>query len=349
MSTVASATQGGFLSPELIGRIIDEVHLFSDLSETSDYDSDEGGETNSWDAAIPERLSSLTSCSLVCRTWLAGSRYHIFGTTTVSFYNHASFMKLIGSSRNTFLAFVHTLRLNENIVPGDLDRPDLGSSYFWLHLFLPTGFLSEFANLKTLRISEARFDWAFGDTLADGILGTCNLPSITNLTLHQCHFHTMNDAMQILSSWTALVSVPVRHLFRGSGRDASDQFRPPQPSPSVVVIAEYPCSYLPFTCTSLVDGNDSDTVDLQCLTDNIEYCLNLESIAFCPVYINSLDARYREEHVKNIPTILQRITSTSITDIILTVCVHSVANFDIFNWVSITEILVPEPIRSPSN
>ncbi len=39
------------------------------------------------------------------------------------------------------------------------------------------------------------------------------------------------------------------------------------------------------------------------------------------------------------PIILQKITSSSITDIIITVVVDSVAAFDVFNWVSITEIL----------
>ncbi len=77
MSAVASATQGGFLSPELVDKIIDEVHLFPLSDEEFEVDMDKWGNT------IYKRLSTLTSCSLVCRTWLPRSRYHIFGTTAL--------------------------------------------------------------------------------------------------------------------------------------------------------------------------------------------------------------------------------------------------------------------------
>lgn len=82
-----------------------------------------------------------------------------------------------------------------------------------------------------------------------------------------------------------------------------------------------------------------DLVDLQRLTDNIKYCSNLQSIAFCPVNIYSCHPNSRREEVKYIPIILQNITSSSITDIIIAVGADSVAAFDVFNWVSITEIL----------
>ncbi|SJL14791.1 uncharacterized protein ARMOST_18261 [Armillaria ostoyae] len=213
MSTVASATQGGFLSPELVDRIIDEVHLFSDSSETLYYVSDKEVEVNMWDEVIDKRLSTLTSCSLVCRMWLPHSQYHIFGTTTVSFHNHASFMSLLDSPCNTFLTFVHTLCLDETLIPGDPECLGLGPGYLWLHLFLPTGFLSDFSNLKTLRISNAQFNLTDDDILAEDILGTnCSFPSIRNLSLNGCHFRTLDDVVQTLSSCTALVSANL-HLI----------------------------------------------------------------------------------------------------------------------------------------
>ncbi|PBK79979.1 hypothetical protein ARMGADRAFT_1172124 [Armillaria gallica] len=313
MSTVASATQGGFLSPELVDKIIDEVHLFPLSDEEFEVDMDKWGNT------IYKRLSTLTSCSLVYRTWLPRSRYHIFGTTTVSFHSHASFMNLLHSPRNTFLAFVHTLRLDENLCPGDSDH-FLGPGYFWLHLFLPTGFLSSFSNLKTLHISHAQFDFTDDDILAEDILGTnCDFPSIRNLNLNGCHFRTLDDVVQTLSSCTALVSaslllidvvdpagmLPIEFaLLSPLPQSLSSLTFPARSCPSPMQIISMASASLKHLSIgpSCVDEDSNgiivlDLVDLQRLTDNIKYCSNLQSIAFCPVNINSFNAGGRREEV----------------------------------------------------
>ncbi|KAK0454254.1 uncharacterized protein EV420DRAFT_1765808 [Desarmillaria tabescens] len=347
--------QGGFLSPEIVDKIIDQVHLFpprsSGWNEDDDSD-DEEAELDRFGDPCPKdrRLSTLLSCSLVCRTWLPRSRYHIFGTTSVSFYNHASFMRLLDSPRCTFFTSVYTLHLDENMVRNDPDRPDdLEPGYYWLHHTLPTGFLFSFPELKTLRISGARFDWASDLDLED-LLGPCDLQGVPNLTLSCCHFRNLADLAGILSSCAALVSAHLQLVCLVDPRvtlPTKFALLSPLPEsltslkinlythPSLVQLISRASTSLKHLSIGIAD---STTVSnpVEPLIDNIKYCSNLESVAFCPIHLQSYS---REKCYKHIPIILQTITSSSITDIIMSVCANSVDDFDIFNWKSIAEIL----------
>jgi hypothetical protein len=54
---------------------------------------------------------SLSVCSLVCRKWLPASRFHLFGTVRVKWFNVHSFVELLGAPSSTIPTHVHTLHI----------------------------------------------------------------------------------------------------------------------------------------------------------------------------------------------------------------------------------------------
>src|ERR1700761_3535360 len=62
---------------------------------------------------IHDDLSLLLTCSLVCRSWLASSRYHIFRYKVVTLRprNVQAFVRLITSPSSTIHPYIRTIEL----------------------------------------------------------------------------------------------------------------------------------------------------------------------------------------------------------------------------------------------
>ncbi|KAJ7698609.1 hypothetical protein B0H17DRAFT_927350, partial [Mycena rosella] len=62
---------------------------------------------------VQDDIHVLAMCGLVCRSWLASSRYHIFKATPVALRpgNTQAFIELVVHPSSTFLPYIHSLEL----------------------------------------------------------------------------------------------------------------------------------------------------------------------------------------------------------------------------------------------
>ncbi|KAK0488310.1 hypothetical protein EDD18DRAFT_1190448 [Armillaria luteobubalina] len=355
--------QGSFPA-EIVDVIIDSVHYFSYPAN----DGDDDRRTKPKD----ERCLALKSCSLVCRAWVPRSRYHLFRTTTVSLINHRAFMQLIASPNCSFLSFIDTLVLedgyNGNVNDSDSDTPfwRVDPECVWLPQTLPTATLPIFPNIRKLLIITGAFYVISKEDCAKILLLLSNLPSLTHLALIECIFYTVDDVTRVLSSCQALESARLENIILMQPSVGSD-------SPGMMAQSHLPS--LPASLSSLaftVQNEDSDILQIisvagtslkhlsMSLTPfnmtrdnsvaltvniNLEYSTSLESIVFQSVPISNSYGN-AANFVRHIPEILRQITSSSIKEIVLTVWLTDVEDFDNLDWKSITKILSRENYRN---
>ncbi len=203
-------TQGSFPA-EIVEVIIDSVHRIPYPARNDDDDP----------RAKPKdgRRLALKSCSLVCRTWLPRSRYHLFRTTTVSLMNHTVFMQLIASPNCSFLSFIDTLVLKEGYNgswnDSDSDTPfwRVDPQCIWFSKALSTATLPIFPNIRKLHIINGAFHIILKEDCAKILLLLSNLPNLTHLALIECIFPTVDDIIRVLSSCQALEAARLENII----------------------------------------------------------------------------------------------------------------------------------------
>ncbi|KAK0216489.1 hypothetical protein EDD85DRAFT_438859 [Armillaria nabsnona] len=320
-----------------------------------------------------ERCLVLKSCSLVCRAWLPRSRYHLFRTTTVSFLNHTVFMRLITSPNCSFLSFIDTLVLkdgyNGNWNDSGSDTPFSlvdGPQCIWLRKALSTATLPIFPNIRKLHIINGAFHVIFKEDCAKILLLLSNLPSLTHLALIECIFPTVDDIIRVLSSCQALEAARLENIIfvqpfaeSYSPGITAQSHLPRLPASlsslaftvgnedsvilQIIPIAGPSLKHLSMSLTPLkITREDSDALTVN---TNLGHSTSLESIIFQLVPITDVYGN-AANCVRHIPKMLQQITSSSINEIVLTVWLTDVEDFDNLNWKSITEVLSRENYKN---
>ncbi|KAK0454268.1 uncharacterized protein EV420DRAFT_1765814 [Desarmillaria tabescens] len=317
------------------------------------------------------RVATLTSCSLVCRAWLPRSRYHLFRSIYILHEDHAHFLQLIASP---FCSFIHSIRtiyfrrqhLQETIYGSEdglpKDHPE-DSEAHWLHKALPTLPLSVFTNIQKLRIPDAKFNLMseedFMNTLSELSLST----TLTHLALNSCIFSTLDQIIQTLCSCRALNSLSLRYpelKEKPTPEDMLFQFQnatlPTSLSSLMISILEISnidwilkimsmvgasLKYLSIHIVPSMITSYDDAIDEVCRAINFDYHPNLESIAFDSLCTSDLWLGMSTRHI---PAILQKITSSSIREVVLTLSdsclsIYDPADLDAIDWASISEVL----------
>ncbi|PBK79982.1 hypothetical protein ARMGADRAFT_95291 [Armillaria gallica] len=315
------ATQGG-LAAELIDTIIDYVASANRYHHMT--------------------RSLLSSCSLVCRTWLPRSRYHLFKSITLSSDNHPSFMRLITCPNCTFLGSIRSLTV--------IETPDNDLGDLLLHQTLQTIDPSIFSNIKWLHIHNATFDFMSEEDFAKILSALSRFTSITHLDLNKCIFHTLDNVILLLSSCGALESAHLNRvqLVEGPPLEVTPQSSLAQvpaslssliftigsgPS-SILEIVPYAGSSLKHLSVSLTMNTVTTHADILCRSSN------LESIAFRIV------PACRPNLVWHIPDVLQELSSSSINEIAVSFWMNSVDALDALDWTSFREILSRENYKN---
>ncbi|KAK0219224.1 hypothetical protein IW262DRAFT_1495110 [Armillaria fumosa] len=353
----------GSVPAEIVDEIIDSIHRFPYPAHNVDKDR----------FAKPKdgRRLALKLCSLVCRAWLPRTRYHLFRTTTVSLMNHGVFMQLIASPNCSFLSFIDTIILKEGM-DGNWNNSDSDTPFWcddpqriWICKALSTTTLSIFSNIRKLHIINGAFHVILKEDCAKIPLLLSNLPSLTHLALIECIFPTVDDIIRVLSSCQTLESVRLENIifvqpFAGSYSPgiAAQSHLPCLPASlsslaftvgneesvilQIISVAGPSLKHLSMSLTPLkITRDDSDALTVNA---NLGHSTSLESIIFQLVPITNVYGN-AENCVRHIPEMLRQITSSSIKEIVLTVWLTNVKDFNNLDWKSITKVLSRENYR----
>ncbi|KAK0429922.1 hypothetical protein EV421DRAFT_1913731 [Armillaria borealis] len=357
-------TQGSFPA-EIVDVIIDSVHRFP-------YPPRNDPRAKPKD----ERCLALKSCSLVCRAWLPRSRYHLFRTTTVSFLNHTVFMRLITSPNCSFLSFIDTLVLKEgwngNLNDSHSDSHCArarGTPFWhvdpecvWLPKILSTAMFPIIPYIRKLHIITGAFHVISNEDCTKNLLLLSSLTSLTHLALIECIFTTVDDVVRVLSLCQALESARLENvIFMGSSPPGitAQSHLPRLPASlsslaitvgnedsiilQIIPIAGPSLKHLSMSLTPIkITRDDSDALIVNA---NLGHSTSLESIIFQRVPITDVYGN-ATNCVRHIPEMLRQVTSSSINEIILTVWLTNVEDFDNLDWKSITKVLSRENYRN---
>ncbi|KAK0492900.1 hypothetical protein EDD18DRAFT_1181411 [Armillaria luteobubalina] len=315
--------QGSFPA-EIVDVIIDSVHYFS-------YPANDGNDRRT--KPKDERCLALKSCSLVCR---------------------AAFMQLIASPNCSFLSFIDTLVLedgyNGNVNDSDSDTPfwRVDPECVWLPQTLPTATLPIFPNFRKLLIITGAFYVVSKEDCAKILLLLSNLPSLTHLALIECIFYTVDDVTRVLSSCQALESARLENIILMQPSPpaslSSLAFTVQNEDSDILQIISVASTSLKHLSMSLTPFNMTRDV-ARTVNINLEYSTSLEYIVFQSVPISNSYGN-AANFVRHIPEILRQITSSSIKEIVLTVWLTDVEDFDNLDWKSIAKVLSRENYRN---
>lgn len=134
----------------------------------------------------------LAALGLVCRSWLASSRYHLFGTLKITNYTAGTFFELVESRRNTLLTFVRSLTLSEQgfkLSGGGLPHPA-----FWATA-LPRLPRSLRASVTRLEIGSRLVFRLYRLTTTSSLF-----PNLTTFYLNHIRFDSVSHLFRLLSS-----------------------------------------------------------------------------------------------------------------------------------------------------
>ncbi|KAK0472552.1 hypothetical protein IW261DRAFT_1508054 [Armillaria novae-zelandiae] len=286
------------------------------------------------------RVTTLASCSLVCRAWLPRSRFHLFVSVTLRLYNYASFLPLIASPLCSFLNSVFEVVLSDHYQDETIysENEDPEGDYYWIHKVLPNLDFSLFADVQYLTIYAARFDHMSEDDFMKTLERLSSPTTITHLSIAYCVFWTQDHFIQALPSIKSLYAVNLSYtIFR----------RIPQCDDKT----QYPLPALPASVSSLIINIDIDAdvgwmakivsvtgASLKRLNIKMRPMVvtwdgtmeefysgldfdchpNLEVIAFDSLSLGTrqdeMDGRMKNRHI---PVILRKISTSSIREVVL--------------------------------
>ncbi|KAG7442138.1 uncharacterized protein BT62DRAFT_1010913 [Guyanagaster necrorhizus] len=276
-------------------------------------------------------------------------------------------MDLITSPCCSFLRSIHTLIIQELEQLND----DNGFNMIILACNLANLSLLEtpstttssiFPNLKKLCIDSTIFPLISEENWANFLLFLSSLTGMTHLAFESCYFPTLDHVIRILSSCRLLESVSLDY------NQCEESLPPEEMTPSYLGGLPASLSSLLFTVgyeDSLIlqiipiAGPSlkhlSISLNLPSITDNeaasfsrntnLEYSTNLETIIFPFVPISN-DFGIVVSCTRHIPDILRKVTSSSINEITLAVCILSATDFNNLDWESIIETLSRENYRN---
>lgn len=142
---------------------------------------------------LHDNPKALSACSLTCRGWLPVVRYHRFQSISLSRPNYPAFLEIISGSSDIAL-FVTSLGI-------------VGShpwSQTWIHEQLP--FLPQLHALRKLTLTAVYVR----DTIQTALV--TNLQNVTELSLVQCSFSSLNDFVALVNSFPRLERLLLRSV-----------------------------------------------------------------------------------------------------------------------------------------
>jgi hypothetical protein len=132
----------------------------------------------------------MRTCSLISRTWLPRSRYHLFDHVTLRADRNQPklFLKLLGSLRGTIAPYVRHLELHEGRATSGWDKN-------WLNKGLPQ--LAVMTAVESICIWHGNFEQLDDTAIAAWF---SNLGRVTSLRLEYCSFSSPLQFINMLSS-----------------------------------------------------------------------------------------------------------------------------------------------------
>ncbi|KAH7928610.1 hypothetical protein BV22DRAFT_193926 [Leucogyrophana mollusca] len=158
-------TRKTFIPPEITDHIIDHLH---------------------------EDAEALGTCSLVCKSWLPASRYHLFSIISLHPWKKDSFLRLLDSTCSSFAPHVRHLYIREGRGAYTWEKK-------WLNDALPR--LSGLTHVESLEIEQVFWEFlsaAAKKSFFEGFRG------IKQLKLRQFEFRTGTDLVTFLSAFPKL-------------------------------------------------------------------------------------------------------------------------------------------------
>ncbi|KAJ7484406.1 hypothetical protein FB451DRAFT_1232430 [Mycena latifolia] len=134
----------------------------------------------------------LTTCGLVCRSWLASSRYHIFQAINVSLHprNVQTFIELVIHPSSTFRPYIRSLELlSSNVLDGSFDAQWLDPPVINTLASLPCVTEMLIQNIQWGRMNP---------TTKSALLA--GFQALTHLELWAAHFDSVSHLVQLVCS-----------------------------------------------------------------------------------------------------------------------------------------------------
>jgi hypothetical protein len=170
--------------PELVDTIIDQIHLDLVYVDTDQYQ-----------AAKRSRKRSLDACSLVSKSWLPRSRYHLFESITLSrgsVTKSLALVALIHAPLSTIAPYVRELHLDEA-------WGRYKTEVRWLNAALPR--LSVLSAIESLFVDAARFEVLETEDTSN-FFGSFQM--LRKLDLSDCKFATSEQLIGVLGAIPSL-------------------------------------------------------------------------------------------------------------------------------------------------
>lgn len=157
---------------------------------------------------------SLALCGLICKSWVAASRYHLFRAAVISSDNATAFSELLDSQYASFAVYVEELLLTiENLA--------LESAHQWLALLI---------SVKTLTLRDmSMMNLACGDPLSNF---TSAFANVIHLELFYVVFHDRDFFLRFICAFPLL-----RNLSAISSEPLTLEGPHPNPSASAPLSA----------------------------------------------------------------------------------------------------------------
>jgi hypothetical protein len=174
--------------PELVDAVIDQIH--------QDVRINDGEEQ--YLASERCRRITLDACSLVSKSWLPRSRYHIFKSVRLrrrSSMRILAFLTLLQAPLSTIALYVRQLHLEE-------DSGQTKNEVRWVNAVLPQ--LTVLSALKSLYVCWARFDVLKTEDMINFLN---SFQQLKKLDFHQCKFATYMQLIRALSASRGLEDV----------------------------------------------------------------------------------------------------------------------------------------------
>lgn len=162
--------------PEITDLIIDEIALFKP----------------------PQAGRLLVACSLVCRSWLIRTRYHLFRKVWLLSRRSRTFVAIVSSPLSTIVPCVRYLHLDADSYYNDGASDELRGTCEWLLTTLPAiRALSHIEHLRMTWINFAKLT-KYGQPTGR-IFDGFKFPNLEELFLYHCHFMTLQELAEALS------------------------------------------------------------------------------------------------------------------------------------------------------
>ncbi|KAF9025834.1 hypothetical protein BDZ89DRAFT_1068082 [Hymenopellis radicata] len=198
--------------PEVFDTILDQVYILDGEAKSNYYSQDYSLRTDS-----TKPVTTLLSCSLVCRSWLPRTRLHTFDTVHLTGYFDrtigVTFGALVAHPLCTFRSHVRRLSLHE-LHESYNRNPAEG---FWINSVLPQ--LALLPHVEDVSIYHARFtnvaeeEWRAGMPLFG--------PQLKRLDMQSTYFDRISRMTELVSRCTNLESLALRYIF--PGKDGAPQ------------------------------------------------------------------------------------------------------------------------------